>query len=391
MAVVGREAGRTLARNKLRSGLSVLGIAVGIAAVICVVALGEASSAQLQQQMRDLGSNMVWIEAGAARTGGIARGAQSRRSLSAADAFAIQRSIPLFRRITPNVDFGEQVVYGNENWGTTIRGVYPQFFRIRDFNFDLGGSFTLSDVTHANNVCVLGATVAEQLFPGGADPVGKTIRIKNLPFTVVGTLRGKGQSVTGQDQDDLVVIPYTTAQEKLLGEDWADDIFANVVSRAAMPAAEQEAAILLRSRHRIPPGQPDDFKIQHAEAPVEAAMATNRTMEFVLVSLGGISLLVGGIGIMNVMLASVTERTREIGIRMAVGATEREVEAQFLGEAILLSLCGAGLGTLIGAAGGWLLGSVTGGALPLPAAGVALAVVSSSVRGGSGTSRAKIA
>ncbi|MGH9394453.1 MAG: ABC transporter permease, partial [Terriglobales bacterium] len=261
-AVVYREATRALGRNKLRSGLSVLGIAAGIAAVICVAAIGSAGSAQLQQQLRNLGDNMVWVEAGAARVAGVSRGTHSTKSLTVADADAMLRQIPQFTRISPNVDASVQTIYGNQNWGTSVHGVSPDYFPIRSFAFDLGGPFTAANVAHADNVCVLGATVALQLF-GGEDPVGKQMRIKNLPFTVVGTLLPKGQSGSGQDQDDLVLVPYSTAQKKLLGHVWLDDIFGSVGSSAQIPLAEQEATAMLHDRHRIRADQPDDFKVRH--------------------------------------------------------------------------------------------------------------------------------
>ncbi|HWG37241.1 MAG TPA: ABC transporter permease, partial [Terriglobales bacterium] len=330
-------------------------------------------SAQLQQQLHNLGDNMVWVEAGAARVAGVSRGAQSTKTLVAADADALLRQVPLFTRISPNVDSSVQTIYGNENWGTSVHGVSPDYFTIRSFVFDQGAPFTASDVSNGNNVCVLGNTVWMQLF-GGEDPIGKQIRIKNLPFTVVGTLLPKGQSATGQDQDDLVVVPYSTAQRKLLGQTWLDDIYGSVTSSAAIPAAEQQATALLHDRHRIRSGQPDDFKIRHPEDIVQTEIAANRTLSIFLVSLGGISLLVGGIGIMNVMLAAVTERTREIGVRMAVGATEWEVQVQFLGEAVMLGLVGAVAGILIGVIGSLALGSSMHWPMTIPASGVVLAV-----------------
>ena len=372
-AVVWREAVRAIGRNKLRSGLSVLGIAVGIAAVICVVAIGAAGSAQLQQQLRNLGDNMVWVEAGAARVAGVSRGTHSTKTLSVADADALLRQIPLFNRMSPNADSSMQTIYGNENWGTSIHGVGPDYFSIRSFTFDLGSSFTATNIEHADNVCVLGATVVAQLF-GGEDPIGKEIRIKNLPFTVVGTLQPKGQSGSGQDQDDVVLVPYTTAMKKLIGQTWLDDIFGAVALPDQIPAAEQEATALLHERHRIRTGQPDDFKVRHPEDVVQTEIAANRTLSLFLVTLGAISLLVGGIGILNVMLAAVTERTREIGVRLAVGATERDVQAQFLGEAVFLSLVGAGIGIALGVFGSLLLGDSMHWPMTVPTGGIVLAV-----------------
>ncbi|HXE31527.1 MAG TPA: ABC transporter permease [Terriglobales bacterium] len=371
--VVRREALRALTRNTLRSGLSVLGVAVGIAAVICVAAIGAAGKAQLQQQLQNLGDNMVWVEAGAARVAGVSRGIHSTKSLTAADAQAILTEVPGFVRISPNLDTSVQTIYGNENWGTSMHGVAPDYFAIRSFRFDLGGPFTGEDVAQANNVCVLGNTVLLQLF-GGENPIGREIRIKNLPFTVVGTLVPKGQSGTGQDQDDLVLMPYTTAGKKLLGRLWLDDIFGSVSSPEIIPLAEDQATALLHDRHRIRAGQADDFKVRHPEDVVQTEIAANQSMSLFLLSLGAISLLVGGIGIMNVMLASVTERTREIGVRLAVGATEADIQAQFLGEALLLSLVGAAIGIALGVAGSLTLGSSMQWPVIIPVYGVLLAV-----------------
>lgn len=371
--MVAREATRALRRSKLRSGLSVLGVAVGIAAVICVTAIGAAASTQLQQQLHNLGDNFLWVEAGAARVAGVSRGLGSTKTLQAADAAAMLEQIPLLKTVSPNLDFSAQTIYGNQNWGTHIRGDGPAFFAIRNYAFGLGGSFSDEDVAHDTNVCVLGATVTVQLF-GGENPIGRQIRIKNLPFTVVGTLLAKGQSGSGQDQDDFVVVPYTTAQTKLVGQTWLDDIFASVVSTEAIPAAEIQVTALLHSRHRIREGQPDDFKVRHPEEAIETAMAANRSLSLFLLTLGGISLLVGGIGIMNVMLAAVTERTREIGIRMAVGATEAEVTAQFLAEAVLLGLVGAVLGLVLGVGASDGLAAAFQWPLRVPVYGVLLAV-----------------
>lgn len=343
-----REGVRALVRNKLRSGLSALGICVGVAAVICVIAIGQGGSEQIARQWHNLGDNQVWVEAGAPRMAGVYQGAHTTKTLTVGDANAIRAQVALVTMVSPNVDSSVQTIYGNENWGTTVHGVGPQYFAIRNFEFDQGAPFTQEDVTHANNVCVLGQTVKEQLF-GAAEPIGQVIRIKNLPFTVVGTLQAKGQSSTGYDQDDLVVVPYTTAMQKLLGMSWLDDIYASVGTSDAIPLAETDVTGLLHDRHRIQGMERDDFKIRHPEDIIESQRASQQTLSLCLISLGTISLLVGGIGVMNVMLAAVVERTREIGVRLAVGATERDVAAQFLGEAALLSLAGGVAGIALGA------------------------------------------
>lgn len=364
---------RALRRNGMRSSLSALGIAVGIAAVICVVALGQGSAEQLARQWHNLGDNQIWVEAGAPRLAGVYLGAHSTRTLTAADARAIRSQVPWVKLVSPNVDQSMQTIYGNENWGTTMHGVEREYFAIKNFVFAAGAPFTQEDVTQANNVCVLGNTVAAQLF-GPDDAVGREMRIKNLPFTVVGTLQAKGQSATGQDQDDLVVVPYTTAMKKLLGISWIDDIYASAESTDAIAPAEAAITAVLHERHRIRAGQRDDFKIRHPEDVLRAQAASQRTIALTLLVLGGIALLVGGIGIMNVMLAAVVERTREIGVRLAVGATERDVKVQFLAEAVLLSLAGGVAGIAGGGGACMVLRSLTGWPLPLSPAAVVTGV-----------------
>lgn len=375
-----REGVRAMARNKMRTGLSALGISVGIAAIICVAAIGEGGSQQLARQWQNLGDNQVWIEAGAPRMAGVYQGTRTTKTLAVGDAEAIRAQVRWVKLVSPNVDSSVQTIYGNENWGTTVHGVGPEYFAIKNFVFDLGAPFTNQDVAYANNVCVLGNTVREQLF-GPEDPIGKVIRIKNLPFTVVGALHAKGQSAMGFDQDDLVVVPYTTAMKKLLGMSWLDDIYAAATSPQAIPAAETEITALLHDRHRIRGMERDDFKIRHPEDVLEAQAAAQRTITLCLVSLGAIALLVGGIGIMNVMLAAVTERTREIGVRLAVGATERDVQVQFLGEAALLSLVGGVAGIALGVAVCLGLGTALGWALPISGWAIVLGVI---VAGGVG-------
>ena len=339
-----------LLRNKTRSLLTVLGITIGIAAVICVVAVGEAGQAQVEQQLNNLGDNFVWIEAGGRAVNGVRTGSHGTPTLTLEDAVAIRRQIPLIKAVSPNVDGSIQVIYGNQNWFTGYRGVSPEYLDIKRWVVDQGAAFTPDDVDNAADVCAIGRTVREQLF-GVEDPIGKVIRPNGLPCKVVATLVPKGLSMSGQDQDDTILMPYTMVQKKIKGVTWLDDILCSAVSQDAVKLAGQEAAALLRDRHHLRPEMPDDFNIRNPEDIIQAQLAASRTLTILLVTIASISLLVGGIGIMNVMLVSVTERTREIGVRVAVGATEAAIRLQFLGESVMLSLVGGTAGVLLGIAG----------------------------------------
>jgi len=342
-----REATTVLQRNAIRSILTILGISVGVGAFLCVVAIGNAGSSTIQKQLQNLGDNFIWVEAGSRSRSGVRYGARGDRTLILADATAIVQQVPLIKGMSPNVDGHIQVIYAGQNWATTYRGVTPEFVQIRRWNLRLGAFFTEADVEAAAPVCVLGQTVVDGLFDD-EDPVGQTVRIQSVPCKVVGVLQAKGFSATGQDQDDFVVMPFTTAQKRISGTFWLDDIFCSAVSREAMPEATRQIVDLLRERHHLNPGEDDDFNIRRPEDVVQAQLVTSRIMTILLASVASLSLLVGGIGIMNIMLVSVTQRTREIGVRLAVGATEWEVQLQFLSEAIVLSLLGGILGLLAG-------------------------------------------
>jgi putative ABC transport system permease protein len=344
-----------LLRNKMRSSLTVLGITIGIAAVICVVAIGKAGQARVEQQLNNLGDNFVWIEAGGRAVNGVRTGTHATKTLTVADAVAIKSQIPLIKTVSPNVDASVQVVYENQNWFTTYRGVSPEFFDIKRWAIDEGAVFSQDDVDRAADVCVLGRTVREQLF-GVDDPVGKVIRINTLPCKVVAVLHPKGLSLDGRDQDDTVILPYTMAQKKIKGITWLDDILCSAVSQDAVKVAGQEAAAVLRDRHHLRPDEEDDFNIRNPEDIIQAQLDASKTLTVLLIAIASVSLIVGGIGIMNVMLVSVTERTREIGVRVAVGATEEAIQLQFLGEAVMLSLVGGGVGVIFGIFGSYLVG-----------------------------------
>ena len=338
---------KALAQNKLRTGLTMLGIVIGVAAVICVVAIGEGASIRVEQAITNIGANMVWIEAGGVNRNGVRTGAYGTKTLTLADYDAIREHVTLVTNVTPQADTRVQLVYGNQNWSSSVRGVAPAYLDLKRWNVARGGMFTDVDVERSSNVCVLGQTVVDQLF-GARDPVGEVIRVKDQICVVVGVLEVKGQSATGQDQDDNFLMPYTTVMKKIKGQPWLDDIMCSAVSASAVTQAEEDIAALLRERHHIKPGADDDFNLRHPTEIAEAVKASTQTMELLLAAVASVSLIVGGIGIMNIMLVSVTERTREIGLRQAVGARTGDVLRQFLVEAVILSLIGGAIGILVG-------------------------------------------
>jgi putative ABC transport system permease protein len=342
-----RMALQALGRNKLRTVLTMLGITIGISAVICTVAIGEGGSSLVHEQLVALGTNMVWVEAGGRNINGVRTGNAGTKTLTLEDAEAIRQSIPFIRMVAPNVDGNVQVVYGNQNWYTRYRGVAPEYFQVRRWSLQSGSFFTQGDVDRLSTVCLLGQTLVEKMF-GADEPVGKTIRVLGLPCEIVGVLQPKGISGTGFDQDDVVVMPITTAMHKLKGISWVDDIFCSATSPETVVLAEDQIYRLMRQRHRLRPDEPDDFNIRHPQDALQAQEEASKTFTLMLASLASVSLLVGGIGVMNIMLVSVTERTREIGVRMAVGAAEEDVRMQFLIEALALSLLGGAMGVVFG-------------------------------------------
>ncbi len=342
-----RVALRALARNKLRTILTMLGIIIGVGAVICTVAIGQGATAQVQQQIQALGDNIIMVFSGSVNTGGVRMGNGATKTLTADDAEAILAHVPNVVAMSPIVQASVQVVNGNQNWLTRATGASQNFTSIRNWPVSSGSTFSQRDVDMAANVCLVGNTVAEQLF-GDQDPVGQMIRVQNLPFRIMGVLQAKGQSSNGQDQDDTMIIPYTTVQKKISGISWVQVIMVSTTSQDAMGQVQNSISALLRQRHHLRPGEDDDFIVRSPTEMAQAAVATSLVMTILLGSIASISLLVGGIGIMNIMLVSVTERTREIGIRMAVGATEENVQAQFLSEAIVLSSIGGLAGIALG-------------------------------------------
>jgi len=348
--MIPRLALKALTQNKLRTGLTMLGIIIGVGAVICVVAIGEGASASVERAITNIGANMIWVEAGGVNRGGVRTGSGATKTLTMSDFDAIREQIHDITNLTPQADTRVQVVFGNQNWGTSVRGVGPEYIVLKNWNVVRGGMYTDVDVARAANVCVIGRTIADQLF-GGQDPIGEAMRIGNESCAVVGVLDVKGQSATGQDQDDNVLMPYTTVMKKIKGQTWLDDIMMSATSARVVDQVEQEITDLLRERHHIRTGANDDFNLRHPTEIAEAVKQTTQTMEALLAAIASVSLLVGGIGIMNIMLVSVTERTREIGLRQAVGARGRDVLRQFLVEAVILSLIGGAIGIGLGTFG----------------------------------------
>jgi len=376
-----REAVRALSRNKLRSVLAAIAIMIGIGAVVCVVAIGRAGASRAEEQLRNLGENFVWIEAGSRSPSGVRTGSHGTTRLTLGDAHAVGREL-LIKRMTPNVDGSAHVVNGNRNWHTHWRGIDVTYFEIKQWDVSSGTHFLDNDVISARSVVLIGETVREQLF-GEEDPIGQVIRINEQLFQVVGVLARKGPSAFGSDQDDTLILPWTTAQMKLRGRNasWLDDILCSAISQEAVNPAIDQITALLRQRHHIQPGQEDDFNIRRPDEIIKAQIETSHTLEVLLISIASIALVVGGIGVMNVMLVSVTKRTREIGIRLAVGATEGAVQMQFLGEAVMLTLFGGVLGLFLGAAACIALGHILGWSTPIPPDAFAVAPLVSTVVG----------
>ncbi len=338
---------RALARNKLRSGLTMLGIIIGVGAVIAMVGVGQGANTQVQAQIANMGTNLLVVMAGSANMGGVRTGNSAVKTLKEEDLQAILRECPAIKAAAPGVQTRGQVIYQNQNWSTSITGTSPEYFDVRSWPIKLGAAFTADEVERAANVAVLGTTVVNSLF-GSEDPIGKTIRVKNMPFRVIGVTTSKGQSSFGQDQDDIIHVPYTTVQKKLSGITWLQTIHVQAISQEATALAQQQIEVLLRERHRLRPEEDNDFNVRNLADVAQLAEESGRVMTLLLGSIASVSLIVGGIGIMNIMLVSVTERTREIGIRMAIGATESDVQRQFLIEAVVLSLMGGILGIIIG-------------------------------------------
>ena len=343
---------RALKVNRTRSALTMLGIIIGVAAVIAMVGVGAGATARIQEQIQSIGSNLIIILPGSISSNGVRLGSGAMVTLTEDDAKAIAAECPSVAAVAPTVRGGVQVVYGNSNWATNAQGVTPDYMTIRDSSMMSGQFFTTQDVDAAAKTAVLGETVAQNLF-GDSDPTGQVVIIKNVPFTVAGVLTPKGQSPSGQDQDDVILLPISTAKQKVLGTNKANakavsTLMVQATGPQAMDQALQEMTALLRERHRTLPGQEDDFTVRNLTEVFAAQETSAQVMSILLGAIASVSLIVGGIGIMNIMLVSVTERTREIGLRLAVGAKTRDILSQFLVEAVTLSLLGGIIGIVVG-------------------------------------------
>ena len=344
-----RIAVRALGRNKMRSFLTMLGIIIGVGAVIAMVAIGEGAKALVKQQIASLGTNLLIILPGTVTVGGARTGLGGRQSLTDADAKAIMAQIPIVTGASPVLRQVQQVIGGEQNWSTPVQGVAPEFQQIREWKMADGRFISQADVDSAAKVALIGQTVAYNLF-GDENPIGNVIRIKKIPFQIVGVLDIKGQSSSGTDQDDTVMVPYTTMMKRIMGVTYIQQITVAAASADLTEPAKNQITLLLRERHKIRPGNDDDFMIRNLSDIAEAASNSATVMAILLGSIASVSLLVGGIGIMNIMLVSVTERTREIGIRMAVGARSRDILLQFIVEALVMAAIGGALGIAIGIA-----------------------------------------
>jgi putative ABC transport system permease protein len=349
LSMIIRVAFRALVRNKMRAILTMLGIIIGVGAVIAMVSIGQGAQASVQAQIESIGTNLLFVSAGAQNVGGVRSGTgdSGTNTLTVEDLEAIKREVPSVSMVTPTVNSRTQLVVGNMNWNTQLQGVSEQYPEVRKWTIQSGTFFTDADVRTAGRVIVIGQTIADNLFPG-MDPVGQTLRVANLPFRVSGVMVRKGQDQQGRDQDDIAFAPYTTVQKKVLGSPRLQVAYASAISQDATYTAQEQITELLRQRHKLGANEPNDFTVRNMTDIAEAANETNNTMTLLLACIASVSLLVGGIGIMNIMLVSVTERTREIGIRMAIGARSSAVRSQFLIESIVLSLTGGFIGIVLG-------------------------------------------
>ncbi|MFO7277370.1 MAG: ABC transporter permease [Pseudomonadota bacterium] len=373
VSVLIKVAAQSILRNKLRTFLTMLGIVIGVAAVIVMVAVGYGAQSRIEAQIRGLGTNMIVIMPGALNQGAVSQGAGTFNSLTLGDYEKLVREGTLLSAVSPVIFTRLQAIGPRGNWRTVVNGVSPAYQIIRDWPVASGTFFTESDVRSMRKVAVLGATVAQNIF-GDVDPVGQQVQLRNVPFTVIGVLARKGQNAGGQDQDDVILMPYTTAQNRLSGWSRIGQILASTYSPADIPAAQEEIRGILRESHRLGSNDDDDFTIRNQDELAEAAQSTTRVMSLLLAAIASISLLVGGIGIMNIMLVSVTERTREIGIRLAIGARGSDVLTQFLVESVAISMIGGLIGLLTGYAGAAILGRITGWSTSTPPEAVLIAV-----------------
>jgi putative ABC transport system permease protein len=366
-------AAQSIRKNAMRALLTMLGIVIGVGAVIVMVAVGHGAQSRIEEQIQNLGTNMIVVTPGSSAQGGVSQGAGTFNRLTADDAELLKQQSTLLAAVSPVIFTRAQVIGGEGNWRTQINGVATDYQQIRDWPLESGEFFSDGDVRTMRKVALLGSTVAKNLYPG-VDPVGQQIQIRNVPFTVAGVLTTKGQTASGTDQDDVVLVPHTTAQARLAGRSFIGQILANTFSPSDVAAAQEEMRAIMRESHRLAAGDADDFTVRNQTELADAASGTTEVMSYLLAAIASISLLVGGIGIMNIMLVSVTERTREIGIRLAIGARGSDVLKQFLVESVVMSLVGGVIGLLVGFGGAALLGRLTGWSTSTPIEAVLIAV-----------------
>lgn len=344
---------RALNRNKLRAILTMLGIIIGIAAVICMLAIGQGSKESIKAQISEMGSNMIMIHPGNMQRGGVRQSSDDMQTLKVADYEALRDRTAYLKAVSPVVQSSGQMVAGNNNWPSSISGVTPEYMDIRKLSVEDGEMFNEADIKSAAKVCLLGKTVVSNLFPGGENPIGKVVRFGKVPFTVIGVLKSKGTNSMGMDQDDVVIAPYTTVMKRILAVDYLGSIFASALSEEMTPMATDEITEILRTSHRLGEGDEDNFDIRSQQELSEMLNSTSDMMTVLLTCIAFISLLVGGIGIMNMMYVSVTERTREIGLRMSIGARGIDILLQFLIEAVIISVTGGVIGVIFGCIATW--------------------------------------
>ena len=351
---------RALNRNKLRAILTMLGIIIGIAAVICMLAIGQGSKESIKAQISEMGSNMIMIHPGNMQRGGVRQSADDMQTLKIADYETLRDGTAYLSAVSPVVTSSAQMVYGNNNWPSSIYGVTPEYLDIRKLSVEDGEMFTEADIKSAAKVCVVGKTVVDNLFPNGENPIGKVVRFGKIPFTIVGVLKSKGTNSMGMDQDDVVIAPYTTVMKRILAVDYLGQIVASALSEEMTPDATEEITELLRTNHRLGADDENNFNIRSQQELSEMMNSTSDMMTVLLTCIAFISLLVGGIGIMNMMYVSVTERTREIGLRMSIGARGIDILLQFLIEAIIISVTGGLIGVVVGCGATWLVTILAG-------------------------------
>jgi len=353
---------RALVRNKLRAFLTMLGIIIGVASVIAMLAIGEGSKKNIQDQMSSMGTNLIMIMPNMQQRGGVSLGASSSMVLKMTDVEALRNEAATLSEVSPQISASGQVIYGNQNTRTTVYGVSEEYLSIRKLKIGSGRIFNSNEIRSMSKVCILGQTVVENLFGEGSDPVGLSIRIKNLPFQIIGVLEDKGESGMGQDQDDLILAPYTTVQRRLAAIDYINGIYASAITEDKSAQAIEEVTEILRRTHKLKESEEDDFRVMSQSELMETVSSITNIMTYLLGAIAGISLLVGGIGIMNIMFVSVTERTREIGLRMSIGGRGQDILRQFLVESIILSILGGALGVVFG----YLIAKGAGSLIDIP-------------------------